>query len=252
MGHRASSAVSLGASVAAALLMAGCAQWDDGSKGRSAAAPACGKPTLHAGVVSMSVAPGRWITLAELEASLPRAGITVGFDIDDTLIFPSPGFEVVLNNTDAPGGKSLYGASQKEVVANPKSWEDLHTTLDRYALPKAAGRQLVEMHKRRGDRIVLITARSGVNGAALDARMRRWFGVDFAEPVVFTAFKPKTEAIRSRGIAVYYGDSDSDIEYAQAAGARGVRVLRAANAIAYDKLPCFGRFGEDVIVDSDH
>ncbi|MEX1165921.1 MAG: hypothetical protein WEK74_03475 [Hydrogenophaga sp.] len=59
------------------------------------------------------------------------------------------------------------------------------------------------------------------------------------------------ESIRARKLTLYYGDSDTDIQYAKEAGIRGVRVLRATNAIAYDRAPCFGRFGEEVIIDSD-
>ncbi len=107
-----------------------------------------------------SVAPGRWITLDELEKSLPPAPAVVGFDIDDTLIFPSPGFNIVLNGRDA-SGTNPYGADMRAVIANPKSREDLHTVHDAYALPKLMGRKLIELHKRRGDRIHFITARVG-------------------------------------------------------------------------------------------
>jgi acid phosphatase class B len=41
------------------------------------------------------------------------------------------------------------------------------------------------------------------------------------------------------------------IEYAKEAGIRGLRVLRAINAIDYDRAPCFGKFGEEVLIDSD-
>lgn len=216
------------------------------------AARACGRASaVESDRVVRTVGPGRWVTLEQVAASLPKEPIAVGFDIDDTLIFPSPGFRAVLQNTEGPGGSNPYGKDMRAVVANPRTWEDLHQRLDQYALPKDVGRQLIDLHQKRGDRIYLITARPDVAGAALDARMRQMFRVELAGPVVFTAFKAKTDAIRDRRIAVYYGDSDSDIEYAQAAGARGVRVLRAANAIDYDKRPCFGKFGEEVIVDSD-
>jgi len=198
----------------------------------------------------VSVAPGRWIGLEELARSLPPAPAVVGFDIDDTLIFPSPGFNVLLNGRDASGAP-LYGADLRAVVANPKAWEDMHALHDAYSLPKAVGHRLLALHKQRGDRIHLITARVGIRGELLEQRVRRMFDVELAGPVIFTALKSKTADIRRLGIQVYYGDSDSDIEYAQAAGARGIRVVRAANAIPYDKVPTNGKFGEDVIADSD-
>jgi acid phosphatase (class B) len=218
----------------------------------ASATPSCGNSTLlSSGMLARSVAPGRWVTIQEVAAGLPKAPIDVGFDIDDTLIFPSPSFQAVLHSTDGPGGSNPYGADMRAVVSNPRSWHDLHHQHDRYVLPKQAGRALLDLHKNRGDRIHLITARVGVEGAQLEARMRQMFELELAGPTVFTGLKSKTEVIRARNLAVYYGDSDSDIEYAQAAGVRGVRVLRASNAIDYDKRPCFGKFGEDVIIDSD-
>jgi len=193
----------------------------------------------------------RSLTVAQLAAELPPAPIAVGFDIDDTLVFPSGGFHYALNNTDGPNGSNRYGADRRAVIANPQTWTDIHGDFDRFALPKRIGRELLALHQKRGDRIYLITARPGVKGELLDQRMRRMFGVELAEPVLFTAFKSKAETIRSRGIQIYYGDSDSDIEYAQEAGARPVRVLRAANAIDYDKAPRNGHYGEDVLLDSD-
>jgi acid phosphatase (class B) len=127
----------------------------------------------------------------------------------------------------------------------------VHHVHDRYVIPKQVGRDLLALHQKRGDRIHYITARVGVEGAQLEARMRKMFGVEFVGPIIFTAMKSKTEAMRARNLTMYYGDSDSDIEYAQAAGIRGVRVLRATNAIDYDRRPCFGKFGEEVIIDSD-
>lgn len=244
-----------GSAMAVAALASGCAQMApkaDAATPTTAQAPACGRTVLTAaGEAVRSVTPGRWVTLAQVEAQLPPAPIAVGFDIDDTLVFPSPAFNAVLNNNDGPAGGNSYGADMRAVVGNPKTWQDIHQQFDRFSLPKETGRQLLAMHHKRGDKIYLITARVGVAGESLEQRMRQMFGVAFAGPIVFTALKSKTEAIKARGITVYYGDSDSDIEYAKEAGAQGIRVLRATNAIAYDKKPCNGRLGEDVIVDSD-
>jgi acid phosphatase (class B) len=216
------------------------------------AAPTCGKTNLlSTGQLARSVEPGRWITMTELQASLPKGPVDVGFDIDDTLVFPSPSFQAVLFNTDGPGGSNPYGADMRAVVSNPKAWHDVHHVHDRYVIPKQVGRDLLALHQKRGDRIHYITARVGVEGAQLEARMRKMFAVEFVGPIIFTAMKSKTEAMRARNLTMYYGDSDSDIEYAQAAGIRGVRVLRATNAIDYDRRPCFGKFGEEVIIDSD-
>lgn len=242
-----------------AALLTGCASTNNPSAtatspkaAAAATAPTCGKSSLlSSGQLARSVAPGRWIAMTELEASLPKGPVDVGFDIDDTLIFPSPSFQAVLFSTDGPGGTNPYGANMRAVVSNPKAWHDVHHVHDRYVIPKQVGRDLLALHQKRGDRIHFITARVGIEGAQLEARMRKMFGVEFVAPIIFTGMKSKTEAMRARNLTMYYGDSDSDIEYAQAAGIRGVRVLRATNAIDYDKRPCFGQFGEEVIIDSD-
>ena len=52
-------------------------------------------------------------------------------------------------------------------------------------------------------------------------------------------------------VAMFYGDSDNDITAAQDAGARGIRVLRASNS-TYRPLPMAGKFGEEVIVNSEY
>jgi len=244
----------------AAALLAGCASTNGSTAtaakasatAANATAPTCGKTNLlSSGQLARAVAPGRWISMTELEASLPKGPVDVGFDIDDTLVFPSPSFQAVLFSTDGPGGTNPYGANMRAVVSNPKAWHDVHHQHDRYVIPKQVGRDLLALHQKRGDRIHFITARVGIEGAQLEARMRKMFGVEFVAPIIFTGMKSKTEAMRARNLTMYYGDADSDIEYAKAAGVRGVRVLRASNAIDYDKRPCFGKFGEEVIIDSD-
>lgn len=237
----------------AAAVMVGCAhQAPPTTSASKAPEAACGKSTLLGnGQLARSVSPGRWITVKDLEASLPKAPMDVGFDIDDTLIFPSAGFQAVLRGTAGSSAPSPYGANRRAVVANPKTWNDLHHQHDAYALPKVIGHELLALHKQRGDRIHLITARAGIEAAPLEARMRKMFDTEFTGPIVFTALKSKTEAIRARKLAIYYGDSDTDIEYVKEAGIRGVRVLRASNAIDYDRVPCFGKFGEEVLIDSD-
>ena len=58
-----------------------------------------------------------------------------------------------------------------------------------------------------------------------------------AHPVVQTNLHDKTKYICERRIDLYYGDSDSDITAAVAAGATPVRVERASNSYAKDATP---------------
>jgi acid phosphatase (class B) len=71
------------------------------------------------------------------------------------------------------------------------------------------------------------------------------------QPVVFTSGPEKTRFIHDRKLSVYYGDSDSDITSARAAGARPVRIMRSANS-TYQPLPKNGALGEDVLLNSTY
>mgnify|MGYP002618297257 CR=1 FL=1 len=74
-------------------------------------------------------------------------------------------------------------------------------------------------------------------------------------PVIFAGDKEgqntKTQWLEQKNIKVFYGDSDNDITAAHDAGARGIRVLRASNS-TYRPLPMAGKFGEEVIVNSEY
>lgn len=74
-------------------------------------------------------------------------------------------------------------------------------------------------------------------------------------PVIFAGDNPgqntKTNWLVDKKIRIFYGDSDGDITAARDAGIRGIRVLRASNS-TYRPLPSAGKFGEEVIVNSEY
>jgi acid phosphatase class B len=79
----------------------------------------------------------------------------------------------------------------------------------------------------------------------------RLFGFDQPPKVMFTAQKPKTEAIRSARPAVSYGDSDGDIADTRKADStiRVIRILRSPYSYNL-QTPSPGKYGEEILAGS--
>ncbi len=187
------------------------------------------------------------ISVTEIENGLPQESIAVGFDVDDTVLFSSPAFYYVAFNLDGSDGFNKYGSKPFEQA---QAWEDINNEFDKFSLPKKIASRLINMHLSRGDEIYFITARQPSANEQLSALLQRIFKIAEMNPVIFMGHKSKAEPIRKLNIQLYYGDSDSDIKEAQDAGARAIRVLRAANSTDPRKLN-LGGFGESVLTDSD-
>jgi acid phosphatase (class B) len=190
-----------------------------------------------------------YVTLEALRQSLPAAPIIAGFDIDDTVIFSSPGYSFGAHNREAPGGKNRYG---DDYLNSPQFWKDLNQQRDRYSMKKQSGDALLQMHQGRGDNIVFITRRYCFDDdvEALQKRLNELFNVQ--APVYCTNEKTKTPVMTETGVDIYYGDSDSDIEYAGSVKTKRVRAIRversgfSTNASGYHP----GKFGEEVLAGS--
>lgn len=195
----------------------------------------------------------RYVTVDTIRQSLPSVPIIAGFDIDDTVIFSSPGFYFGANNTDGPGGKSRYG---DDYLRNPQFWRDLNQFHDRYSMKKKSGDELVRMHAARGDSIVFITKRFCYDDDAdvLRKRLNTMFNVQ--SKVFCTDEQTKTPVIAATGVDVYYGDSDTDIEYAGAVTTKHVRPIRVLRSpfSTYSRKTGYnpGMLGEEVLVDSEN
>lgn len=190
-----------------------------------------------------SVPPVHWITVPDLQSSLgSTAPMAVGFDIDDTVLFSSPCFYY---------GKQKYSPGSEAYLHNDAFWTEINAGCDRYSIPKQAARQVIEMHKARGDVIYFITGRPHTQGEQLTTLLQRDFAIKDMQPVVFTSGPEKTRFIHDRGLKLYYGDADSDITSARNAGARPIRIMRAANS-TYQPLPVNGALGEEVLRDSTY
>jgi hypothetical protein len=130
----------------------------------------------------------------------------------------------------------------------------------RYSRPKTIATALIRFHVGRGDRIVFITSRCASSPPNdLTARyLATLFDLEELPTVRFTDLGRKVAAFQAEKPAIAYGDADSDIEDTIKASEgmpdtpiRAVRIMRSSfssNPGAQNP----GKFGEDVILDSDH
>ena len=210
--------------------------------------PALAEDAGFAGTTTDQLAhhdPIHWVDVGQIEKSLEgKPPMTVGFDIDDTVLFSSPCFFY---------GQQKYSPGKFDYLKNQAFWDDINTNCDiNYSIPKDVAAKLIAMHTKRGDTIYFITGRTKSDGERVTETIKRDFGMDKINPVVFTAGDAtKTAFLKDKGVKIYYGDADGDMKQAIEVGARPIRVLRASNT-TYKPMPKNGSFGEEVIVDSDH
>ena len=187
-------------------------------------------------------------TVDEIAASLPEKTISVGFDVDDTVLFSSPGFYYAFSNTDGPNGSNKYG---DRPLSSDQFWKDQSCDFDRFSMPKESAREILAMHQKRGDKIYFITARPPVKGEILTRHLHREFKLEGQPPVVFSGKTSKAVFIRKHDISIFYGDSDSDISEAYEAGIRAIRFLRSPISTNKSKYNP-GMHGEVVLRDSEN
>lgn len=210
-------------------------------------------PSLYPGVTAAELAhqnPIYWVSIPQIEHSLSgQASITVGFDIDDTLLFTSAGFY---------RGEREFSPGRRDFLNNPAFWEKMNNDWNAFSIPKESGKELIAMHLKRGDKIFFITSRNPAKTETVTKTLQELFLIPEASinPVIFaggdtTGRNNKTQLLQEKQIEIYYGDSDHDIIAAQAAGIRGIRVLRAPNS-NYQPLHKAGALGEEVIVNSEY
>jgi len=164
---------------------------------------------------------------------LANAKINVGFDCDDTLIFSTPAFEQA-DKSGAEGYSDVW-------------WSVVNSNDEGNSIVKKVAKAVLEKHQKKGDGIYVITARGETGGGILRNYLNKTFGIK-KENVFFT--NRKADKIRELDIKVYYGDSDSDIEAAKDAGAKGVRILRSPRS-SYQSKNNPGIYKEQIIPNSE-
>ncbi|MBD3703433.1 acid phosphatase AphA [Klebsiella pneumoniae] len=149
-------------------------------------------------------APIHWVSVAQIENSLlGRPPMAVGFDIDDTVLFSSPGFW---------RGQNLL-SRQRGLPEKPTVLGKMNNGWDEFSMPKEVARQLIAMHVKRGDSIWFVTGRSQTKTETVSKTLQDDFLIPAANmnPVIFAGDKPgqntKTQWLQAKQIKVFYGDS---------------------------------------------
>jgi pyridinium-3,5-biscarboxylic acid mononucleotide sulfurtransferase len=185
--------------------------------------------------------------------------LTVGFDLDMTLIDSRPGIAAVLDALAAETGTRIDSAAAVRRLGPPLDVElanwyppaDVPAMAERFralypgiaiaptlALPGA--REAVTAVRRHGGRVVVVTAKYAPN-----ARLHLdHLGIEVDELVGWRWGPAKGDALRDHGATVYVGDHVGDIDGARAAGAISVAV--ASGPVPSDALRAAGA---DVVLD---
>ncbi|EPA8653289.1 acid phosphatase AphA [Photobacterium damselae] len=189
-----------------------------------------------------------WVSVADIEKSLEgKPPMAVGFDIDDTVLFSSPGFY---------HGQQVFSPNGYSYLKNQKFWNKMNCEWDVFSLPKDIGKELIAMHQKRGDSIYFITGRDPSTCKEITSDyLQKVFNIKHMNPVVFAGSSKteytKTKYIKDNHIKLYYGDSDGDIISARHAGAEGIRIIRASNS-SYKPIAQNGIYGEKVVENSQY
>ncbi|OTA21676.1 acid phosphatase/phosphotransferase [Xenorhabdus beddingii] len=190
-----------------------------------------------------------WVSVKQIAKSLAgQPPMAVGFDIDDTVLFSSPGFY---------RGKLEYSPNDESYLKRPEFWEKMNNEWDKFSMPKKIGIELVQMHLKRGDDIYFITGRTKTKTETVTQYIQEGLHIpaDKMHKVIFAGDEPnkndKVSWMKNHKLKIYYGDADTDIAAARELNIRGIRILRASNS-SYQPLPKAGRFGEEVVIKSEY
>ncbi|MDC9597399.1 acid phosphatase AphA [Xenorhabdus anantnagensis] len=190
-----------------------------------------------------------WVSVEQIEKSLKgQPPMAVGFDIDDTVMFSSPGFY---------RGKSEYSPNDESYLKKTEFWEKMNNGWDKFSMPKKIGIELVQMHLKRGDDIYFITGRTATKTETVTKYVQEGLRIpaNKMHNIIFAGDEPnkndKISWMKNHKLKIYYGDADADIAAARELNIRGIRILRASNS-SYQPLPKAGRFGEEVVIKSEY
>lgn len=188
-----------------------------------------------------------WISVKQIAEKLKgKPPMAVGFDIDDTVLFSTPGFY---------RGKQEFSPNGFSYLHEQKFWDKMNCEWEKFSLPKQIGKELIAMHQKRGDQIYFITGRTASKCEITTQYLKDVFGIKNMHKVIFAGSSKteftKTPYIKENNIKLYYGDSDGDIISARKAGAEGIRIMRAANS-SNRPIAKNGVYGEEVVTNSQY
>ncbi|MCY4045559.1 MAG: hypothetical protein OXE99_10825 [Cellvibrionales bacterium] len=191
----------------------------------------------------------QWIDIEGYKARFNNMPpMNVGFDLDGAILFATAIVEKHCPNC----------TSEKFLEKQATMYQKMNCDDVRYTLPKRIGKTLIAYHQARGDKLYFITARGSSPcvdaGYSINDWIKETFEIKQMNPVVFTKTDfgrgSKTSWLKERNLAVYLGDSDSDIQAAIDAGILGIRIMRPGNSLNRSGNN-IGKFGEMVIRRSD-
>lgn len=196
------------------------------------------------------------VSIEDIKKSLKdHEPMTVGFDIDDTVLVSSQCFYY---------GKNKWSPDSYAYLKNQDFWNYVADGCDLSSIPKDSAKALIKMHIERGDQIIFLTARTpheDHNPKKIDKLgkiLEKTFNIPNMKPIIYSrdtvkeGFKyDKTSFIKDAKIKLYYGDSDADILAAKEAKIRGIRVIRPSVS-TNRPLPLNGGYGEEVVQESWH
>jgi acid phosphatase (class B) len=200
----------------------------------------------------------RTVTIEELAHSLPKDPIRVVFDVDDTVLFTSPGFQWGTHRYGANIVSAGVSVREEDLPTEEQRrqyrefWTKMNNELDQFSVKKWIAAELIALHKSRDDKIYFVTKRVFTGSEHLSEILRREFDLPADSPaVIFTSRKSKAAAFREIKAELSYGDSDGDIRDSIQAGARPIRVLRSPASVNHEPTHD-GGFGEEVLRNSEN
>jgi acid phosphatase (class B) len=111
------------------------------------------------------------ITISELANNLPSKPITVVFDVDDTALFTSGGFQWGTRTFGANIVSAGVPVRESDLKTDEEKrkyrefWTKMNNELDQFSVKKWIASELIAIHKSRGDKIYFVTRAHPTNRA---------------------------------------------------------------------------------------
>ena len=204
-----------------------------------------------------------YISFNNLKESLPDKTISVGFDIDDTILYSSACYGKYFFHPDGNINQQTIKLSSKKAA---EFWHNFEIDCNhemKLSFPKETGFQLIELHKKRGDIIHFITARQKTDTAMIKQYISNIFQISDVNLHFCGTYEPiadfthdKASLLKKYNISVYYGNGDNDMSRAIEAHARPIRILSMDHYIPEEiglrntPIPYIGKFNEEILEDS--
>jgi acid phosphatase class B len=121
------------------------------------------KQQLPPATIPLTRPVAKEVSIEQLKRLLSAHPIVVGFDVDDTLVFSAPAFNALQPAYPAevirPKDYAALTTGQRRQYH--EFWNLLNEQYDERSMPKRIGKELLDLHLRRGDDIYIISRRQG-------------------------------------------------------------------------------------------